>query len=482
MQKYLPIVWGVLLLWICSCDHDESRLQQVSTEKKITITDLEHEPTVKDLLSKLQGSSANGRISNLEITDAFFKYSEPDSGILNYTFRLPDESPDYFENLVLSQYEDGFYGFIYRYIPDGPYIAGDSFKGTFQQYNLSGELIREFTLPAAQDSVAAGGRVQLMNQCVRSIEQTCTTTYQVETRTDYPCHCQYDHKTAVSTVCTFSFNRGWCDDMIAEPPAGGGGTYVGASDATPRSGGSGGSTGTTTPKPVKKNPVVVVPEPGFDDITFNNVKSPCLVEVIKNLMREDFKNKINRDAKHWFVDAEGIQNLHFKEVDIILNDNNQPVHAQTGQQYVDKDNISHIEVRLNSSTLPGTTELFQIVAIYHETMHGVFNMSRTYQEMEQDEKHEIMAAVERTESLIDAVAEIYGRKLKEDEQQQLSALWLYNFRDAMESNNFKESMTKWNLNVDKILQIAEKEERVAKVLVNGVPKIKSVGGKDCLND
>jgi len=51
MQKYLPIVWSVLLLWVCSCDHEESRLQQVSTEKRITITDLEHEPAVKDLLS-----------------------------------------------------------------------------------------------------------------------------------------------------------------------------------------------------------------------------------------------------------------------------------------------------------------------------------------------------------------------------------------------------------------------------------------------
>jgi uncharacterized membrane protein len=271
--------------------------------------------------------------------------------------------------------------------------------------------------------------------------------------------------------------------MTGIPPAGGGdgGTYVGTSDATPRSGGSGGSTGTITPKPVKKNPVVVVPE--YDDITYDKVKSPCLVGVIKNLLREDFKNKINRDAKHWFIDAEGVQNLDFKEVTTILNTNNEPVHAQTSQQYVDKDdNQSHIEIRLNSSTLPGTTELFQIVAIYHETMHGIFNMSRTYQDMDQDKKHEIMSSVERTESLIDAVSEIYGRKLTDEERQQLSAIWLYNFKDAIRSNNFQESMTKWNLSMDKIVQIAEKEERVIKVLVNGIPKIKSIGGKDCIND
>jgi hypothetical protein len=282
MQKYLSIILPILFLWISSCDHEESARSEATEHKKITLTDLDHEPVVKDLLAKIQNPATNGRISTLEIADAFFKYEDSDSGILNYTFRLPDDSPDYFENLVLSQYEDGFYGFIYRYIPDGPYIAGDSFKGTFQQYNLTGELLREFILPTAQDSAAAGGRTQLMNQCVKSIEQTCTTIYEVETRTDYPCHCQYDHKTEVSTVCAFSFNRGWCDDMTGIPPAGGGdgGTYVGASDATPRSGGSGGSTG--TPKPVKKNPVVVVP-PNDDDIIYDKVKSPCLRATVKNL-------------------------------------------------------------------------------------------------------------------------------------------------------------------------------------------------------
>jgi hypothetical protein len=479
MQKYLPFALSVLLIWASSCDHEESKLQQVSAEKKITITDLEHEPAVKDLLSKVQGSSANGRISSLEITDAFFKYSEPDSSILNYTFRLPDDSPDYFENLVLSQYEDGFYGFIYRYIPDGPYIAGDSFKGTFQQYNLAGELIREFTLPAVQDSVGAGGRTQLMNQCVKSIEQTCTTIYEVETRTDYPCHCQYDHKTEVSTICTFSFNRGWCDDMIATPPAGGGGTYIGASDATPRSGGPGGSTGTSTPKPVKKNPVVVVPEPGFDDITFNNVKSPCLVSVIKNLMHEDFKNKINAFAKRKFIDAEQFQNLDFREVSNIVNDNSEPVHARTMPRYLDENRNTHIEIRLNASTLPGTSELFQTVAIYHETMHAVLRLSEGFDSLSMAEQHKEMAASYMVQFMIDGIAEIYGRKLSDSEIKTAAALWLYTTsRDAVEAQQFKDSLTKWNLTVDNIIAISEKEENV--VRDKGTGKIKSIGGRNCI--
>jgi hypothetical protein len=477
MQKYLPIVLGILLLWGSSCDHDEARHQQVSTKKKITVTDLEHEPAVKDLLSKIQGSSANGRISSLEIADAFFKYSEPDSGILNYTFRLPDESPDYFENLVLSQYEDGFYGFIYRYIPDEPYIAGDSFKGTFQQYNLTGELILQFTTSAMPDSVSAGGRVQLLNQCVKSIDQTCTTIYEVETRTDYPCHCQYDHKTVVSSVCTFSFNRGWCDDMIAVPPAGGGGTYIGASDATPRSGGSGGST--ATPKPVKKNPVVVVPEPGFDDITFNNVKSPCLARVIKNLMREDFKNKINAFAKHKFIDAEQFQNLDFREVSNIVNDNNEPVHARTMPRYLDENRNTHIEIRLNASTLPGTSELFQTVAIYHETMHAVLRLSEGFDSLSMTEQHKEMAASYMVQFMIDGVADIYGRKLSDSEIKAAAAVWLYTTsRDAAEAQQFKDSLIKWNLTVDNIIGISEKEENV--VRDKGTGKIKSIGGRNCI--
>jgi hypothetical protein len=480
MQKYLSIILPILFLWISSCDHEESTRSEATEHKKITLTDLDHEPVVRDLLAKIQNPVANGRISTLEIADAFFKYSEPDSGILNYTFRLPDDSPDYFENLVLSQYEDGFYGFIYRYIPDGPYIAGDSFKGTFQQYNLTGELILEFTTSTMPDSVSAGGRVQLLNQCVKSIDQTCTTIYEVETRTDYPCHCQYDHKTEVSTVCTFSFNRGWCDDMTGIPPAGGGGTYVGASDATPRSGGSGGSTGTITPKLVKKNPVVVVPEPGFDDITFNNVKSPCLVKVVKNLMREDFKNNINRHVKRLFVDAAQVQNLDFTEIKTLVNSQNEPVHARTMLPTGSGNSQTHIEIRLNGSTLPGTSYLFQIIAIYHETVHSFLMMDRGFASYVQEAQHELMSDTTHIQLMISAVQDIYGRTLTNEESKRVAAVWLYGFEDAQSSDNFKNSLAKWNLTFDDILTIGSKEENV--VIDKDTGKIKSVGGSNCLID
>ncbi len=475
MQKCLPIVLVILFVWGSSCDHEEAKLQQVSSEKKITITDLEHEPAVKDLLSKVQGSMANGRVSSLEIEDAFFKYSEPDSGILNYTFRLPDDSPDYFENLVLSQYEDGFYGFIYRYIPDRPYIAGDSFTGTFQQYNLAGELINELTIPTVQDSVSIGGRVQLMNQCVKSIDQTCTTIYEVETRTDYPCHCQYDHKTVVSSVCTFSFNRGWCDDMIAVPPAGGGGTYVGASGATPRSGGLGGST--STPKPVK-NPVVVVPEPGFDDITFNKVISPCLARAIKNLTRADFKNKINAQAKFLFSDAGTIQNLDFKEVDNLRNKDGEPVEARTMPSYLDNQKQSHVDILLNSGTLPGTSELFQIVTIYHETMHAFFKVSITYSELTPDEQHVRFASPQNVQLMLDVMKDIYGRDLTSEQIKTIVAVWLFGYsKDASDKETFKDSLVKWGLTFDTVLEIGEREENV--IRDKATNKIKSIGGKNC---
>jgi hypothetical protein len=270
--------------------------------------------------------------------------------------------------------------------------------------------------------------------------------------------------------------------MLATPSPGGGGTYVGASDATPHSGGPGGSTGTITPKPVKTNPVVVVPEPGFDDITFNNVKSPCLVKVIKNLMQENFKNRINQDAKKLFIDAQQAQNLKFTEVSTLFDSANRPLQAQTSPAYPTINNAQDVDIKLNSSTLPGTSELFQIIAIYHETLHAIFNMNTAYRTFKPKKKHEYMASLNRTQFMIDAVSEIYNRKLTPEETQKVAAVWLFNFSEASTTTNYHESMNKWKLTIDDIFRIGEREEKVVKVIVNGEPKIKSLGGPDCNND
>lgn len=166
MRKHLLIVWVMLFLWSSSCDEENAETKQ--TDKKVFVTDLNHEPVVRELLSQFKQSASNGRIANLEISNAFFKYEDADSGILNYTFPLPDSDFHYFENLVLSQYEDGFYGFIYRYIPEDSAADVESFRGTLQQYDLSAKLIGEYTIPF--DAVNPAGRSQLINQCVRSIE------------------------------------------------------------------------------------------------------------------------------------------------------------------------------------------------------------------------------------------------------------------------------------------------------------------------
>jgi hypothetical protein len=312
------------------------------------------------------------------------------SGILNYTFRLPDDSPDYFENLVLSQYEDGFYGFIYRYIPDGPYIAGDSFTGTFQQYNLAGELINELTISTVQDSVSAGGRAQLMNQCVKSIEQTCTTIYEVETRTDYPCHCQYDHKTVVSSVCTFSFNRVWCDDMIAVPPAGGGGTYVGSSDAAPRSGGAGGSS--STPKPVK-NPVVIVPP--NDDIIYDKVKSPCLRMIVKKLISKEMTNDINKAILDIF-ETKTNMNLFIDE-DANLGD-------KPGRTRVTNEkNPFNVTIWLNPNLANSSSE-YAAAVLYHEAIHAYLDANK--ESRDELEQH-VKIAYEYIDWLSEALSEAF---------------------------------------------------------------------------
>jgi len=199
-------------------------------------------------------------------------------------------------------------------------------------------------------------------------------------------------------------------------------------------------------------------------------------------MKEGFRNRINRSAKYWFIDAEQAQNLNFKEVSTIFNNENEPLQAQTSSAYSNPDKTQGIDIILNSSTLPGTSELFQIVAIYHEVLHAILNMNTIYRELSPKEKHEFMASPDRTQFMIDAVTEIYNRPLTSEEGQHVAALWLYNFSDAIATNNFRDSMYKWGLFNDSIFRTGEQEEKVIKVIANGETKIKSIGGPNCNNE
>ena len=266
---------------------------------------------------------------------------------------------------------------------------------------------------------------------------------------------------------------GWCDDMINVPP-GGGGTYVGIGNG-PVPGGGGG-VGVKSPK---KNPVVAVPDK-HDDITYDQVKSPCLVHTIKNLTNKDFLNKINEAAKQKFLNDQEAKNLDFKEVSNIINDNGEPVHARTLLPYYDNDENLHVVISLNTSTLPGTTPLFQLVTIYHETMHAVFKLTKDYDNLSQKQQHEEMVSYEKVLLMLDVAKEVYGRKLTDAEVKRIVALWLYSAsRDAIDTSNFQDSLIKWRITVDYVMQIGEAEEKVVKVTTNGGIKIKTIGGRDC---
>ncbi|SKC40773.1 hypothetical protein [Ohtaekwangia koreensis] len=373
MQKRLPVFFIILFLWASSCNEETSVLK--APQEKIVITDLDHEPIAKDLLSKLQSSASNGRVSSIEIKDAFFKYEDTDSGVLNYTFPLPYESPDYFENMILSKYDDGFYGFIYRYIPEESYTKDEPFIGSLQQFDLEGNLIGEFSIPFERDSISKGGRTQLANQCVKSIEQNCVTTYKVETVTDYPCHCQYDRKTKLSSVCTFAFNMGMCDDMIAVPPAGGGGTYVGTGNngSSPQAGGGGGGGNNMgAPKPVPKKPVViVVPENDMyvgDKCVAcieNQLKNPCLKMVANKVLNPALASTFNKLIQDIFNKNDKV-NLILRD-DTPLSDNElgrtKPLTTQNG--------IIDITILLNPKFLAGRTQEYAAATIYHEAFHAI---------------------------------------------------------------------------------------------------------------
>lgn len=340
------------------------------------MTDIHHEPGVQELLSKVKTGSANGRVSSIDVDGAFFKYEDLDSGILNYTFLLPDDSRDYFENLVLAKYDDGFYGYIYRYIPDKNYTREEPFRGVLQQFDLNGNAIAKFTIPFERDSVSAGGRIQLLNQCVKSIEQNCVTTYEVETVTDYPCHCQYDRKTQVSKICTFSFNMGWCDDMTTTPPTGGGGTYIGMGSGPSPKGGGGNSTGTTKPTP--KKPVVLLPDNDMyvgDKCVAcieNYLKDPCLKMVAKKVLDPAIASKYNNLIQDIFNKNDKV-NLIIREGDAEDMKNDYKKGANGWTEPVESHNgIVNIIIELNTKKLNSNVSQEYIAStIYHEAFHAI---------------------------------------------------------------------------------------------------------------
>ena len=374
MRKCLPFALVMLFVWSISCNEEAPVLKE--NEPKITITDIDHEPGVQELLSKIKTGSPNGRVSSLEINGAFFKYEDLDSGTLNYTFLLPDDSPDYFENLVLSKYDEGFYGYIYRYIPDGIQSTDESFRGSIEQFDLEGEQIGEFPIPFIRDSIPVNGRVQLLNQCVKSIEQNCVTTYKVESVTDYPCHCQYDRKTKLGSVCTFSFNMDMCDDMIAIPPAGGGGTYVGAGNGpSPLAGGGGSGSGgnsTVALKPATKKPIVVyVPE---NDLYVgdkcvacieNYLKDPCLKMVAKKVLDPTLASMLNRLIQDIFGKND--------KVNLTLIDDLNPSLDALGKtdRPTNKNGVLNIVIHLNQSRLLSRSTEIAAATIYHEAFHAL---------------------------------------------------------------------------------------------------------------
>ncbi|HEY9044263.1 MAG TPA: hypothetical protein VIN08_00120 [Ohtaekwangia sp.] len=409
MRKHLSVILAILLLWGSSCDYETPIVSQTSNQSKITLTDIDHDPVVKDLLSKIQNKVANGRVSSIEITDAFFKYSDPDSGVLNYTFRLPDESPDYFENLVLSQYEDGFYGFIYRYIPDEDYTSNAPFKGALKLYNLNNELMQEFSIPSTQDSIIANGKVQIMDRCVKSVTQSCVTSYEVRTVTDYPCHCQYDRKVETGTVCTVSVNMGWCDDMNPGISPAVGGTYVGAGSDT-HSGGASGSTKT----PAKK-PVVIIPD---DDIIYDKVKSPCLVATIKTLVNKDLTNNINKAVLSIFGTNPNM-NLYFEE-DAGLG-------KKPGTTRVTNEkNPFNVTIYLNPNFIDSSSE-YMTAVIYHEAIHAYLDANK--EDRDKLVQH-VMIAHEYIEWLSGALNEVFPLLSTKS----ASALALSGLGDVMRNN------------------------------------------------
>ena len=139
------------------------------------------------------------------------KYQDPANDILNYSFRVKDASDEYFDNLVFSKIDTAYYGFILRYIKAKDLQEGEAFRGTIQRFNLKGDLIGQNTLPATAPSPAPGGRVQLIEPCIKRVEVSCSNRVDISYSIDHGSLTSYNRYADVSVTCTTNFVYGWCD-------------------------------------------------------------------------------------------------------------------------------------------------------------------------------------------------------------------------------------------------------------------------------
>jgi hypothetical protein len=219
------ILLGLLLF---SCQQQEIDSPKL-LKKGIVKTSVDNDPLALSLIDQVfknysapkknfnqrEGELSESTTFGTIFTDSLFKYVDDENDILNYTFLLADDSPFYFENLVISKLDGWYYGFIHRFIPDETNKNGEPFRGLIQRYNLKRELIGEFKLPFSKQADGNGGRVELVSYCVKSIEIKCTTQYEVSTATGLVL------PGTLSTVCTTDFVYGWCDDGNNTPGGGG---------------------------------------------------------------------------------------------------------------------------------------------------------------------------------------------------------------------------------------------------------------------
>ena len=207
----------VVLLFMAAIACENKNADPLPQKSKIELTNLQHEPIAESLISSVTNSFAGGRTSGTlstsfgEVDISFLmKYQDPASDILNYSFRVKDASDEYFDNLVFSKIDTAYYGFILRYIKAKDLQEGEAFRGTIQRFNLKGDLIGQNTLPATAPSPAPGGRVQLIEPCIKRVEVSCSNTSDITYTIDHA-SLTYTRYADVSVTCTTNFVYGWCD-------------------------------------------------------------------------------------------------------------------------------------------------------------------------------------------------------------------------------------------------------------------------------
>ncbi len=144
---------AIIFLFAVSCNEQvEIKPLRKPNSAKVVITSLANEPQLErvlDIAGFLPGRGSKNARSNSEgyeiDVNEIFKVIQEDSVHHTYTFKIEDDIPSGFSNLIIEEIPDGTYlAFILTYEFDGRFDF-NNYSGSIKRFDLEGILLRTLT-------------------------------------------------------------------------------------------------------------------------------------------------------------------------------------------------------------------------------------------------------------------------------------------------------------------------------------------------